>query len=223
MLNKYDDQTNHIRETISTLLRNILEADKLSLEAFTNDKVELYKEAEDKLNNIKVQGDIIDNDIIKTFALYGPEANELRTLVAYLKMTNEIIRIGSGVKKYASRMKSFSQTDCDISSMKTTIIQLHKSTINALEYITNCFSDLEACDVRSFYAKVMVEESKNDDFFAVLEKEIMHIIIDEKELSTEYVKILGALRKLERSCDRSINIANLIIYAKEGGSMNIHS
>ena len=219
-MQKYDNQIKEIKAKISNLLHNILEADKLSLEAFSNDKIELYKDAEEKLNNIKVQGDIIDNDVIKTFALYGPEANELRTMVAYLKMTNEIIRIGSGVKKYSASMRDFSKTECDLSSLKTTIIQLHKSTINALEYIYTCFSDLENCDVKNFYAKVMVEESKNDDFFAVLEKEIMHIIIDERELSAEYVKILGALRKLERSCDRSINIANLIMYAKNGGNIN---
>jgi phosphate transport system protein len=65
----------------------------------------------------------------------------------------------------------------------------------------------------------MVEESKSDDFFSLLEKEIMSLIIDSKELATEYVKVLGTLRKLERSCDRSVNIANLIIYAKKGGSI----
>jgi phosphate transport system protein len=47
-------------------------------------------------------------------------------------------------------------------------------------------------------------------------------IIDEKELAIEYVKVLGSLRKLERSCDRTVNIANLMMYAKNGGEIHLH-
>ncbi len=68
---------------------------------------------------------------------------------------------------------------------------------------------------------MLVEESMNDDLFAVLEKEILNKIIDEKELSIDYVKILGSLRKLERSCDRSVNIANLMMYAEQGGEIKL--
>jgi len=48
----------------------------------------------------------------------------------------------------------------------------------------------------------------------------MTLIIDERELSIEYVKVLGTLRKLERACDRSVNIANLMMYAQQGGEMS---
>ena len=37
--------------------------------------------------------DEIDNSIITVFALYSPEARDLRLLVAYLKITNEFDRI----------------------------------------------------------------------------------------------------------------------------------
>ena len=63
----------------------------------------------------------------------------------------------------------------------------------------------------------------NDDLFSVLEKDILNQIIGEKELSIEYVKVLGTLRKLERSCDRSVNIANLMMYANEGGEISVYS
>ena len=51
----------------------------------------------------------------------------------------------------------------------------------------------------------------------------MSLIIDEKELSPEYVRLLGTIRKLERSCDRSVNIANLMMYAKNGGAISLYS
>lgn len=219
MSTKYNNKIQEIRKTISSLLRTIIEANSLSLDAYKNANEALYKEVQNKLTNISMQGDIIDNEIIKTFALFGPEAKELRSLVAYLKMTNEIVRIGSGVKKYSNRMKEHLLSLCDLKPLDATIILLHQSTINALKYILECFEQLDNCDIHNYFAKIMVEESKNDDLFSILEKEIMTTIIDERELSIEYVKVLGTLRKLERSCDRSVNIANLMLYASQGGEI----
>ena len=221
MLTKYDIKIDDIREKISNLLTSILEANELSLNAFKEDDDIKFKMVTSLLDKVGQKGDIIDNEIIKTFALFGPEAKELRFLVAYLKMTNEIVRIGSGVKKYARRMNEHSKSDCDLEPLKSSIVLLHKSTINALSYILECFNQNNACDFEDNYRKIIVEESMNDDLFSVLEKEILTLIIDEKELAIEYVKVLGSLRKLERACDRSVNIANLMMYAQEGGEISL--
>ena len=223
MSTKYDNKIEEIREIMSNLLTSIVDANTTSLEAYKSSNDELYTNVQTKLSNITTQGDIIDNEIIKTFALYGPEAKELRSLVAYLKMTNEIVRIGEGVKKYALRMRDHSSSECNLEPFNSTIIQLHKSTIHALEYILECFKQLGNCNIEDVYTKVMVEESKNDDLFSILEKEIMTMIISERELSIEYVKVLATLRKLERSCDRSVNIANLMLFASQGGEIRQYS
>lgn len=221
MLSKYDIKINDIKEKISTLLTTILKANELSLTAFKENDATKFKDVEDLLDKTGQKGDIIDNEIIKTFAMFGPEAKELRLLVSYLKMTNEIVRIGEGIKKYSRRMDEHTKSGCDLEPLKPSIVLLHKSTINALEHILNCFNDDLNCDFEDNYSKVLVEESMNDDLFLVLEKEIMTSIIDEKELAIEYVKVLGSLRKLERACDRSVNIANLMRYAQEGGEINL--
>jgi phosphate transport system protein len=223
MISKYDHKIDQVREQIAALLKNILDASSLSLKAYETEDTQSFKTVQEMLGNVAVQGDMIDNEIIKTFALFGPEAKELRSLVAYLKMTNELVRIGDGIKKYSKRMNEQMQTECDLAPLNSTIVQLHKSTINALTYIFECFSNLDACNIEEYYAKIMVEESKNDDLFSILEKEIMGLIIVERELSIEYVKVLGTLRKLERSCDRSVNIANLMMYAKKGGQLSHYS
>ena len=223
MSTKYDNKINEVRGLISSLLESIVTANQISLDAFSNNDLDAYKVVQEKLNNIETQGDIIDNEIIKTFALFGPEAKELRSLVAYLKMNNELVRIGSGIRKYSRRMKDSVNALTSFESLKPTIAQLHKSTVKALEIILACFKNFDKCNIADDYRKVMIEESKNDDIFSILEKEIMTIIIDEKELSPEYVKLLGTIRKLERSCDRSVNIANLMMYAKKGGEISLYS
>jgi phosphate transport system protein len=220
MLTKYDIKINDIREKISTLLESITVANELSLEAYQENDEAKFKEVQNNLDKIGLQGDVIDNEIIKTFALFCPEAKELRFLVAFLKMTNEIVRIGIGVKKYARRMRTHAQSDCNLEPLKSSIVLLHKSSINALKYILNCFNKRDECNFEDNYQKVLVEESMNDDLFSILEKEIFNQIIGEKELAIEYVKVLGSLRKLERSCDRTVTIANLMLYAEQGGEIH---
>jgi len=217
---KYNKQTEDIKNNMLTLLENITQANRISLDAYLEKDLALFNNVQEMLKNIQEQANTIDNDIIKTFALYGPEANELRTLIAFLKMTNEIVSIGEGVKKYSRRMQEHSQSECNLEELNGTIIQLHKSTLNALVYTVECFKNLETCSVDDLYRKVMIEESKNDDFYSLLEKDIMGIIIREKELATEYVRILNTLRRLERSCDRSVNIANLMLFARNGGLLS---
>ena len=223
MLPRYESKLREIQGMITTVLEKIVKASELTLEAYTDHRGEQFMLAVSELKGIEAEADAIDNEVIKTFALFGPEAQELRTLVSYLKMINEIVRIGGGVKKYARRMKEHCESECNLQPLDTTIIQLHKSSLHALQYIVECFKALDHCEIDDFYRKVMVEESKNDDLFAILEKDILAQIINEAELSGEYVRILGTLRKLERSCDRSVNIANLMLYAQKGGEMHVYS
>lgn len=223
MLPRYEEQLSILQAMITDLLKTTYLASEISLEAYQRQDDDLFMKSISTLKNLQKNANDIDNEIIKTFALFGPEAHELRLLVAYLKMTNEIVRIGEGIKKYSRRMKEHCESECDLTPINSTIIQLHKSTLTALRLIYECYADLEACSIDEFYRKVMVEESKNDDFFSILEKEILDQIISETELATQYVRVLGTLRKLERSCDRSVNIANLMLYAQQGGQMHVYS
>lgn len=223
MLPRYENKLNEIRGMISDLLSQIIRCSEETLQGFESGKNALYESGRNHLKNLQSDANRIDNEIIKTFALFGPEADELRLLVAYLKMTNELDRIGDGMRKYAKRLEEHCKSECDLSVLNSAIIQLHKTTLNALHYIHECLGSKELCDAEELYRRVMVEESKNDDLFSIMEKELLSLIISSGELSVEYVKVLGTLRKLERSGDRAVNIAALLLYAQKGGEMHIYN
>lgn len=223
MLPRYENKLNEIRSMISAILSQIILSSEETLIAFETGNMELYETSRAHIKNLQSDANKIDNEIIKTFALFGPEADELRLLVAYLKMTNEIDRIGDGLKKYSKRLHDHCIGGCDMSVLTNAIIQLHKTTINALQYITECLDAIESCDAEDVYRKVMVEESKNDDLFSIMEKELLNLIIDADDLAVEYVRVLGTLRKLERIGDRTVNIASLMLFAQKGGELNLHN
>lgn len=222
MFPPYEKKIEMVRMTIMKSLDEIKNASILSLEAFQDRDTSKFNAVKEHLLHIQYNANCIDNEIIKTLALFGPEAQELRTLVSYLKMNNEIIRIGEGIKKYAHRMQEHCQSKCNVDELSATIILLHKSAINAIEHIIHCFEMHEKCDMEEMYRKVRIEESQNDDLFAILEIDILKQITKGEELSIEYVRVLGTLRKLERYCDRAVNIAKLMFYAQHGGEIKIY-
>ena len=233
MLPPYESKINEIQGMLNKLISEVLQAQYKALSAYetrgdskpkdsdthTKRKSDEFDEVKGILKTIQQEANAIDDEIVKTFALFGPEAQELRLLISYMKMTNEIIRIGEGTKKYAKRMKEHCESDCNLISLDSMVIKLHGSSIAALQFIADCFNNHEECDYENLYRSVMVEESKCDDLLSVLEKEILSRIIIEGELSIEYVKVLSTLRKLERASDHAVNIAKLMLYSKEGGSI----
>ncbi len=222
MLPHYENKLNEIRIMVCDVLSDIISSSKSTLIAFKTDDISLYESAKSKIKNLQSNTNKIDNEIIKIFALFAPEAAELRLLVAYLKMTNEINRIGDGVRKYSKQLSDYHSRGSDMVTLKNSIILLHQTTIDALECIKNCLDTLEQCDSEDIHTKVLIEESKNDDLFSIVEKELLGFIIDSGELGLEYIKILSTLRRLERIGDRGVNIASLLLYAQKGGKLNIH-
>ncbi len=222
MLPKYEQKIKDIQSMIAELMGQVVEANQITLDAYKAHDLAQYDRVKNVLKSIDSEANAIDNEIVKTFALFGPEAQELRMLVAYLKLTNELLRIAEGSKKYARRMREHCEGECNLAPFDDIVIKLHTTSLNAMIYIEECFNKPGECNVEELYRKIMVEESKNDDLFSILEKEIMTQIMGEQELSVEYVRILGTLRKLERACDRSVNIASLLLYAAKGGEINIY-
>lgn len=69
------------------------------------------------LKNAESQANAIDNEIVVTLALFGPEAKDLRKMVAYLKITNEVVKIAENVRSFSKRMAIHLQGDVPLTSL----------------------------------------------------------------------------------------------------------
>ena len=70
------------------------------------------------------------------------------------------------------------------------------------------------------YNRVLVEESKTDDLYSMIEKNILKLISKHLELSKDYFDLLSSFRRLEKIADRASSIANLLLFANLGGELN---
>jgi phosphate transport system protein len=99
---------------------------------------------------------------------------------------------------------------------------LCKTSIKA---VTLAISTIEIADpetLEDIYRRVKVEESKSDDLYSILEKNILSDIAKMIDQSADFIQILSTMRKLERMADRSVNIVQLMIFARVGGEMKTY-
>jgi len=163
--------------------------------------------------------DDIDNMIITVFALYSPEARDLRLLVAYLKITNEFDRIAKQSNAFIRDFPNAISCDVDKDFILEYAVPLQKSTVNTLRGVVSLLAEKDKDLVQEQYTEIVIEESKNDDLYKIIEKNLLKKIKKDLHLSYEYQTVMAALRRLEKIADRALSIANLMHYAKIGGEM----
>ncbi len=163
--------------------------------------------------------DTIDNLIIKVFALYTPEARDLRELIAFLKITNEFDRIANSCNSFIRDFPNSLTDDVDKDFILEYAIPLQKSSVNALTYALKLIELTDKESVDDYYKQVVIEESKNDDLYKIIEKSLLKKINSDMNLTKDYQDIMAALRRLEKIADRALSIATLMHYAKVGGAM----
>lgn len=219
MLKTYEAKKQKIEDEILDIGNAVVDALELSLKALKEEDLSLLKDIDLSVKKISNKCNDIDKLLVTTLALYSPEAKDLRELVAYLKITNELVRAGANTKSFAKIFRKAYSEDLNTKTILEYAVPLHKATILALKTTISMIQEPTSKHIEEKYQRVIVEESKTDDLYAMIEKNILKLISKNIELSKEYFDILSALRKLEKTADRAASIANLLLFAEVGGEI----
>ena len=219
MLKPYEEKLKLIKSDVEKLGLDIVEALEVCLKALNERKIENLKNVEVSEKKFLVKSNEIDNLIITTLALYTPEARDLRRMVAFLKITNEIVRTAANTKDFAKMFRRSYSEDLNTNTILEYTIPLLKSALLSTKTAISIIDEQEYSKVEEKYQRVIVEESKTDDLYLMIEKNILKLITQKLDLSKEYFDLLSSLRRLEKIADRSVSIASLLQFAKLGGDI----
>ena len=219
MLDRYEEQLQELQRLLTTLSNNIIHAANEAEVGVNTLTCKHFESAKDILKNTDNSANRIDQNILKTFALFEPEAVELRELVAYLKITSEIVRLSDNIKSFSRRMKGHINSDVDFTALQEYSNLLAKSAFSSINFAMASLHVKDKEEITNLFRKVCVEESKTDDLYSILEKNIMADLCKDIENSAQSIEILSTMRKLERMADRSVNITKLMLFARKGGEI----
>ena len=213
----FEENINTIKAKLTNIGNGLLESNKLILSALDNCDESKFTEAKTHIKNISSQTDEIDNLIIKVLALYTPEASDLRHVISYLKMTNDLSRACSSTRSF---IRGFTDVckDVDVETINQYALPMQAATVEAIKLTLIMINCEDSDEIQEIYNDVLIEENKTDDLYEMVERNLS-LQADGSNSFEKFHKMLRALRKSGKISARAISMANLLVYAKVGGAL----
>lgn len=221
MLSKNEEKLVKIREKTIEILDDLIISQKLALQALENCDAKSFEQVKVPLKEMTQKTEEIDNLILTVFALYNPEASDLREMVAFLKITSSLQRVATNERNYIKNMEICNpQTDAQVKRVIKESLGINRCTIKALEYTREMVSETKDQDkIKELEAKIDVEYSKTDDIYSMIEKDVLQMMHENHHLNEEYINLLKYIRKNLKIIDRLEDIASRLIFARIGGKL----
>ena len=216
MIQTFQTNLDDIKLKLINIGVGLLEANELILSALSDCDASKFADARSKIKNVNSKTDEIDNAIIKVLALYTPEARDLRQVIAYLKITNELSRASSSTRSFIRGFVGVCK-DVDTQTITEYAVPMQTSTVAAIKSTVSMITCEDDDEIQDIYNDVLIEESKTDDLYEMVERNLS-LQADGSSSFEKFHKMLRALRKSGKIAARSISIANLLVYAKVGGN-----
>ncbi len=214
MLDKYQIKKDKIKFSVLEILNRLLDSNQIILESLQDCNREKFEKAKLLLKNVTQKTEDIDKIIVTTIALFAPEGKDLRELVSFFKITNELLRASSNTRSFVNGFEEVCGK-VNIEMINEFAIPMQRSTIESLRYTIKILTTDYADEIESYMTQALIAESKTDDLYDMLEMNICKNETKSLEF-IDYHNMLSALRKSEKVADRAVSIAALLIYAKSG-------
>ena len=205
-----EKEINELKRLILHLGTDVEESVRLSVQSLTERKSKQAKKVIDSDYEIDQREVFVEEECLKILALHQPVANDLRLIVAILKINNDLERIADLSVNIAERAvylsnKARVELPFDLQNMADKVRTMLRQSLDAL---VNRDSNLarQVCEADD------AVDDLNREMYSCVEQSIKH---DPDNLNS-YIQLLSASRYLERIADHSTNIAEDVIYLVTG-------
>lgn len=209
----FDDDMDEIRGMIAEMGARAETAVINAVDALMRNDKELAAttRAEDKLID-QLETDV-EKLVVRTIALRAPMADDLRELVAALKISAVIERIGDYAKNIAKRVgqldsKAFLTTNDQLRRMGDIVIEMIRTSLDAYAK-----RDVDLAQT------VTVRDNDVDQIYKDLFVDFVAFIAKHPTSATEIAHLLFISKNLERIGDHSTNVAQMIYFTETGENL----
>jgi len=176
----------------------------------TNDKDLAWEVVanEKRVNSMELK---IDSDCEDLFALYNPVASDLRTVLATLKINNNLERIGDLAEGISKHIISEEDAFNEELFATTRIHEMYNAVIEIMKDALQAYIDEDTKLARTIFQKDEVLNEIN----TLATKNIAEYIGSDIGKVEQGLNFLSIIRKMERVGDQCTNIAEEIIFSHE--------
>lgn len=209
----FDDDMDEIRGLIAEMGARAETAVMAAMKALSERDLELAAttRADDKIiDNLETE---VEKLVVRTIALRAPMADDLRELIAALKMSAVIERIGDYAKNIAKRVpqmeaKSILAANEELSRMGEIVVQMIRTAMEA-------YAKRDVDLARAVTARDDDVDQMNKDLFV----DFVAYIAKNPKNATEVTHLLFTAKNLERIGDHTTTVAQMIYFTETGENL----
>jgi phosphate transport system protein len=153
----------------------------------------------------------IERECLKVLALHQPVASDLRRVAVVLKISGDLERMGELAQHIAKRVRKLADDALAFPVPQ----RLETLATEALAQVRDCLDSLTQCDSELARA-VIAADGKADRLYRAVLSEIKQSIRQHPDRIDNWLRLINTARNLERVADHATNIAEAVIYLKEG-------
>lgn len=202
-LEEIRDRLINMAEMADSMIENAVKA----IVEHNPEYLKVVDELEPKLDKMEVENETL---IITTIARYQPEARYLRMLVMDLFVNRDLERIGDhaeNIKEQAERIltKPKLKEYVDLPIMMDIVLNMVRDAVKSLENL-----DTELA------RQVIERDDKVDALHEQIIREIYTYMVEDPKNIKVGIRLITVSSNLERVADIATNLAEEVIYMKEG-------
>ncbi len=153
----------------------------------------------------------INDSTVRLLALRQPMADDLRVIVAALKVSASLERIGDYAKNIAKRTNALAQAE-PVGSSTNTIKQMSKVVQEMIRNVLDAFvtRDIETAD------EIRLRDEDVDHMHNTLFRELVTHMLEDPRSITPCMHLLFIAKNIERAGDHATGIAEQVHYLVSG-------
>ena len=203
-------EIDRLKKMISSLGAHVEENVERAVRAVHERDGELAQAVIDSDPEIDLMEVNLEEECLKILALHQPVAHDLRFIIAVLKVTSDLERIGdlaAGIAKQGRYLagNSPSEVPYDLLAMAAKVRQMLRESLDAL-------MEKDAAIARG----VRVADDEVDAMDRLMYQEVRAAIRETPEKMEGLIRLQRVSQNLERIADHATNIAEDVIYLAEG-------
>jgi phosphate transport system protein len=213
VVKSYDQELKRLRSLI-TEMGGIVEAQvALAAEAIMHRDAAAAARAVEEDPKVDALEREIETFVIRLLALRQPVAGDLRQIVAALKITGDLERIGDYAANVAKR--SIVLAEFTLPYSLAGLAHMAQLVQQQLKSIIDAFGDHDADKAMEVWRSDQVV----DDIYNAIFRELITYMMEDPRNITPCTHLLFIAKNLERIGDHATNVAETVYYAERGESL----
>jgi phosphate transport system protein len=184
-----------------------------ALESVQNRDADLARKVIERDRALDAMEAELENQVVKVIALRQPMANDLRVLIAAMKISSTLERIGDLSKNIAKRAIPLSSSRQ--ARLTSSIVRMGRTTLTQLADVLNAHASRDV----DLAVQIWNQDVDIDEMYNAIFREVVTYMVEDSRLIGIGAQLMFIAKNLERIGDHTTQISEMVYYIVTGNSL----